>query len=51
MGALSLSIPMDQFVVELEALACLKVVQLALEIGLTQAVFERDSAVIINALL
>lgn len=34
-GALSLSIPMAQSVVELEALACLKVIQFALEIGLT----------------
>ena len=36
---------------DLEALACLKAVQFALEIGLTQVVFEGDSAVIINALL
>ena len=35
----------------LEALACLKAVQFALEIGLTRVVFKGDSAVIKNALL
>ena len=49
-GALSSPIPMAQYVADLEALACLKVVQFALEIGLTRVVFEGDSAVIINAL-
>ena len=51
MGALSLPIPMAQSVADLEALACLKAVQFALEIGLTRVVFEGDSAIIINALL
>ena len=50
-GALSSPIPMAQSVADLEALACLKAVQFALEIGLTRVVFEGDSAVIINALL
>ena len=50
-GALSSSIPMAHSGADLEALACLKVVQFALELGITRAVFEGDSAVIINALL
>ncbi|XP_030925104.1 uncharacterized protein LOC115952172 [Quercus lobata] len=50
-GALSSSIPMAHSVADLEALACLKAVQFALELGITRAVFEGDSAVIINALL
>ena len=50
-GALSSPIPMAQSVADLEALACLKAVQFALEIGFTRVVFEGDSAVIINALL
>ena len=50
-GALSLPIPMAQSVADLEALACLKAVQFALEIGITRVVFEGDSAIIINALL
>ena len=50
-GALSSPIPMAQSVADLEALACLKAVQFALEIGNTQVVFEGDSTVIINALL
>ena len=50
-GALSSSIPMAQSVADLEALACLKAVQFALELGITRVVFEGDSAVVINALL
>ncbi|XP_030957684.1 uncharacterized protein LOC115979763 [Quercus lobata] len=50
-GALSSSIPMAHSVADLEALACLKAVQFALELGITRVVFEGDSAVIINALL
>ena len=50
-GALSSSIPLAHSVANLEALACLKVVQFALELGLTCVVFEGDSIVIINALL
>ena len=51
MGALSSPIPMAHSVADLDALACSKAVQFALEIGLTWVVFEGDSAVIINALL
>ena len=50
-GALSSSIPMAQSVADLEELACLKVVQFALELGISRVVFEGDSAVVINALL
>ena len=50
-GALSSSIPMAQSMADLEALACLKAVQFALELGITRVVFEGDSAVVINALL
>ncbi|XP_075659628.1 uncharacterized protein LOC142629508 [Castanea sativa] len=50
-GALSSPIPMAQSMADLEALACLKAVQFALEIGITRVVFEGDFAVIINALL
>ena len=50
-GALSSSIPMAQSVADLEALACLKAVQFALELGITRVVFEGDSAVVINAVL
>ncbi|XP_050252787.1 uncharacterized protein LOC126699161 [Quercus robur] len=50
-GALSSPIPMAQSVADIEALACLKAVQFALEIGLNRVVIEGDSAVIINALL
>ncbi|XP_050289889.1 uncharacterized protein LOC126728050 [Quercus robur] len=50
-GALSSSIPMAQLVADLEALACLKAIQFALELGITRVVFEGDSAVVINALL
>ena len=50
-GALSSSIPMAQSVADLEALACLKAVQFALERGITRVVFEGDSAIVINTLL
>ncbi|XP_050241234.1 uncharacterized protein LOC126690146 [Quercus robur] len=36
---------------DLEALACLKAVQFALELGITRVVFEGDSAIVINTLL
>lgn len=51
LGALSSSIPLAQSMADVEALACLQVVQFALEIGLTRVVFEGDSAVIIRALI
>ncbi|KAK9987671.1 hypothetical protein SO802_027910 [Lithocarpus litseifolius] len=50
-GAMSSPIPMAQAVADLEALACLKAVLFALELGITRVVFEVDSAVVINALL
>ncbi|KAK9997768.1 hypothetical protein SO802_017371 [Lithocarpus litseifolius] len=50
-GAMSSPIPMAQSVADLEALAYLKAVQFALELGITRVVFEGDSAVVINALL
>ena len=50
-GALSSPIPMAQSVADLEALACLKAVQFALEIGLTRVMFEGNSVVIIIAFL
>ena len=49
-GALSVPIFLGSSVAELEALACLRVVQFASEIGLTRVVFEGDSAAVINAL-
>ncbi|XP_075673362.1 uncharacterized protein LOC142642791 [Castanea sativa] len=50
LGALSSSIPLAQSVADVEALACLKAVSFAQEIGLTRVVFEGDSAIIIGAL-
>ncbi|KAL0011815.1 hypothetical protein SO802_006923 [Lithocarpus litseifolius] len=50
LGALSSSIPLAQLVAIVEALACVKAVKFALEIGLTCVVFEGDSAVIISTL-
>ena len=50
-GALSMPTSLVQFVVELEALACQRAIQFALEIGLSCVVVEGDSAVVINALL
>ena len=49
-GALSIPISLGSSVAELEALACLRAVQFASEIGLTRVVFEGDSAAVINAL-
>ena len=50
-GALTMSVPLAQTVVELEALACRRVVQFAKEIGLTQVIFEGDSLSVIQAIL
>jgi len=47
-GALSIPISLGCSVAELEALACLRAIQFALEIG--KVVFEGDSAVVIDAL-
>ena len=49
-GALTMPIPFRQSVVELEALACQRAVQFALEIGLNQVVIEGDSVTVIEAL-
>ena len=49
-GALSVPISLGRSVVELEALACLRAVQFALEIGLTRVVFEGNSTAVIDAL-
>ena len=49
-GALTMPIPFRQSVTELEALACQRAVQFALEIGLNQVVIEGDSVTIIEAL-
>lgn len=51
LGAVSSSIPLAQSVANVEALACLRAVKFALEIGLTRVVFEGDSAIIIGALI
>ena len=48
--ALTMPIPFKQSVVELEALACQRAVQFALEIGLNQVVIEGDSITVIEAL-
>ena len=49
-GVLTMPIPIRQSVVELEALACQRAVQFALEIGLTQVVVEGDSVTVIEVL-
>ena len=49
-GMLTMPIPFRQSVVELEALACQRAVQFALEIGLNQVVIEGDSVTVIEAL-
>ena len=49
-GALTMPIPFRQSVAELEALACQRAVQFALEIGLNQVVIEGDSVIVIEAL-
>ena len=49
-GALSMPISLGRSVAKLEALACQRAVQFALEIGLTRVVIEGDSVVVIDAL-
>ncbi|XP_023923720.1 uncharacterized protein LOC112035119 [Quercus suber] len=49
-GALSAPTPLGSSVAELEALACMRAVQFASEIGLTRVVFEGDSTAVIKAL-
>ena len=45
-----MTVPLSQSVVELEALACRRVVQFALELGLTEVIFEGNSAMMIQAI-
>ena len=49
-GALSMPVPLSQFVAKLEALACQWAIQFVLENGLTRVVIEGDSAIVIKAL-
>ena len=49
-GALSARVPLPQFVAMLEALACRRAVQFAVEIGLHEVVFEGAAAVVINTI-
>lgn len=51
LGALSSSTPLAQSMADVEALACLRVVKFALELGLTRVVLKGDSAIIIGALI
>ena len=46
-GALSRRIPLPQTVEEVEALACRQAAQLVREIGISEVVFEGDSAIIV----
>ena len=49
-GALSARVPLPQSVAMVEALACRRAVQFAVEIGLHDVIFEGDAAVVINAI-
>ena len=49
-GALSARVPLPQSVAMVEALACRRVVQFAVEIGLHYVIFEGDAVVVINAI-
>ncbi|XP_075663115.1 uncharacterized protein LOC142632627 [Castanea sativa] len=49
-GALSMSVPAAQTVAELEALACRRAVQFAVELGLQDVVFEGYSLQVIQAI-
>lgn len=49
-GALSICVPLSHTVADMEALACQKAVEFAVEIGLQRVIFEGDSAMVINAL-
>nr|POE52714.1 hypothetical protein CFP56_60885 [Quercus suber] len=46
-----MQIPLSQLVAELEALACRRVVQFALEIGLRRMTFEGDLVTVVNAIV
>lgn len=45
-----MTVPLAQTLVELEALACRRAVQFAMEIGLVEVIFEGDSAMVIQAI-
>ena len=45
-----MSVPATQSIVELEALACRRAVQFAVELGLQDVVFEGDSLQVIQAI-
>ena len=49
-GALSSSMPLSDAIADMEALACRKAVEFAIEFGLQRVVFEGDSAMVITAL-
>ena len=49
-GALSARVPLPQSMAMVEALACRRAVQFAVEIGLQEVVFKGDAAVVINAI-
>ena len=49
-GALSMRIPLPQSVATVEALACRRAVQFAVEIGLHEIIFEGDAAMVIQAI-
>ena len=49
LGALSMSVLLSSIVAELEALACLRAVQFAADLGLQLVIFEGDSTTIISA--
>ena len=49
LGALSMSVLLSSIVAELEALACLRAVQFAADLGLQRVIFEGDLIMIISA--
>ena len=49
-GALSMCIPLPQSVATVEALACRRAIQFAVEIGLHEVIFEGDATVVIQAI-
>nr|XP_023910596.1 uncharacterized protein LOC112022259 [Quercus suber] len=49
-GALSARVPLPQSVAMVEALACRRAIQFAVEIGLHEVIFEGDATVVINAI-
>ena len=51
MSSMSQVVPLPQTIVELEALAALKVVEFVADLGLIYVVFEGDSEILMNALM